>query len=167
MGACLFNYQEEDNQATSLQEDSSSQEEEEVAFPSTESSESPKSSTPAPVPKPTPPPLPNPTPAPSLPKPKPLPKLMPQSPKKAIHLHENIQRLKKIATQRLAWQGGLTQQPNLMTQQPSAPCHLKWQSKTGGASADSCFNSQTTAESYAGRQQANAIHTIWETQLPR
>ena len=62
--------------------------------PSTESSESPKSSTLAPVPKPTPPP--------SSPKPKPSPKPTPPSSKKAVLLHENIQRLPKIATRRLA-----------------------------------------------------------------
>ena len=97
--------------------------------PLTESSESPKSSTPAPVPKPTPPQSPKPTSAPSPPKPKPSPNPTPPSLMKAVHLHENIQRLTKIATLRLARQGGLTPEPKPATQQPSAPapscCHLK------------------------------------------
>ena len=82
--------------------------------PSTESSESPKSSTPPPSPKPTP--------APSPPKPKPSPKPTPPSPKKAIRLHENVQRLTKVATRRLARQGGLTPEPKPATPQPSPPC---------------------------------------------
>ena len=90
--------------------------------PSTESSEPPKSSTPPPSPKPTPPPSPKPTSAPSLPKPKPSPKPTPPSPKKANRLHENVQRLTKVTTRRLARQGGLTPEPNPTTQQPSAPC---------------------------------------------
>ena len=86
--------------------------------PSTESSEPPKkSSTPPPPPKPTPPPSPKPTPVPSPPKPKPTP----QSPKKA-NLSENVQRLTKVATRRLAQQGGLTPEPKPVTPQPSAPC---------------------------------------------
>ena len=74
--------------------------------PSTKSSTSPKSSTPPSSLKPTPPP--SPKPAPSPPKPKPSPKPTPPSPKKANRLHENVQRLTKAATQRLARQGGLT-----------------------------------------------------------
>ena len=90
--------------------------------PSTESSEPPKkSSTPPPPPKPTPPPSPKPTPVPSPPKPKPSPKPTPQSPKKA-NLSENVQRLTKAATRRLAQQGGLTPEPKPVTPQPSAPC---------------------------------------------
>ena len=84
--------------------------------PSTESSEPPKSSTPPPSPKPTPPPSPKPKPTPSPPKP------TPPSPKKANRLHENVQRLTKVATRQLAQQGGLTPEPNPTTQQPSAPC---------------------------------------------
>ena len=88
--------------------------------PSTESSEPPKkSSTPPPPPKPTPPPSPKPTPVPSPPKPSPKP--TPQSPKKA-NLSENVQRLTKVATRRLAQQGGLTPEPKPVTPQPSAPC---------------------------------------------
>ena len=90
--------------------------------PSTESSKPPKSSTPPPPPKPTPPPSPKPTPAPSPPKPKPSPKPTPPSPKKAIRLQENVQRLTKVATRRLARQGGLTPEPKPATLQPSAPC---------------------------------------------
>ena len=90
--------------------------------PSTEPSEPSKSSTQPPSPKPTPPPSPKPTPAPSPPKPKPSPKPTPPSPKKANRLHENVQRLTKVATRRLARQGGLTPEPNPTTQQPSAPC---------------------------------------------
>ena len=90
--------------------------------PSTESSEPPKSSTLTPSPKPTPPPSPKPTLAPSPPKPKPSPKPTPPSPKKANRLHENVQRLTKVATRRLARQGGLTPEPNPTTQRPSAPC---------------------------------------------
>ena len=82
--------------------------------PSTESSESPKSSTPPPSPKPKP--------APSPPKPKPSPKPTPPSPKKANRLHENVQRLTKVATRRLARQGWLTPEPKPTTQQASAPC---------------------------------------------
>ena len=91
--------------------------------PSTDSSEPPKkSSTPPPPPKPTPPPSPKPTPAPSPPKPKPSLKPTPQSPKKANNLSENVQRLTKVATRRLAQQGGLTPEPKPVTPQPSAPC---------------------------------------------
>ena len=90
--------------------------------PSTESSEPPKkSSTPPPPLKPTPPPSPKPTPVPSPPKPKPSPKPTPQSQKKA-NLSENVQRLTKVATRRLAQQGGLTPEPKPVTPQPSAPC---------------------------------------------
>ena len=47
---------------------------------------------------------------------------MPPSPKKANRLHENVQRLTKVATRRLALQGGFTPEPKPTTQQPSARC---------------------------------------------
>ena len=93
--------------------------------PSTESSEPPKkSSTPPPPPKPTPPPSPKPTPVPSppKPKPKPSPKPTPPSPRKASRLQEKVQRLTKVATRRIARQGGLTPEPKPATPQPSAAC---------------------------------------------
>ena len=91
--------------------------------PSTESSEPPKkSSTPPPPPKPTPPPSPKPTPVPSPPKQKPSPKPTPPSPRKASRLQDNVQRLTKVATRRLARQGGLTPEPKPATPQQSAPC---------------------------------------------
>ena len=91
--------------------------------PSTESSEPPKkSSTPLPPPKPTPPPSPKPTPAPSPPKPKPSPKPTPPSLRKGNRLQENDQRLTKVASRRLARQGGLTPEPKPATPQTSAPC---------------------------------------------
>ena len=131
--------------------------------PLTESSEPPKSSTQPQSPKPMPPPSPKPTPAPSPPKPSPKP--MPPSQKKANRLHENVQRLTKVATRRLARQGGLTPEPKPATPQPSAPCP-EVLSPQVRASADSCLNSQTTAESYAGRLQAIATHTTGTAQLP-
>ena len=129
--------------------------------PSTESSESPKSSTLAPLPKPTPPPSPKPTPAPSPPKPKPSPKPTPPSPKKAVHLHENIQRLTKVATRRLARLAHSRAETSDSTAIGPLPRSVATSSdsKTGWASSDSCLNNQTTAESYADRQ-ANTSHTI-------
>ena len=91
--------------------------------PSTESSEPPKkSTTPPPPPKPTPPPSAKPTPVPSPPKQKPSPKPTPPSPRKASRLQDNVQRLTKVATRRLARQGGLTPEPKSATPQQSAPC---------------------------------------------
>ena len=138
--------------------------------PSTESSEPPKSSTPPPSPKPTPPPSPKPTPAPSPPQTKPSPKPTLPSPKKANRLHENVQRLTKVATRRLARQGGLTPEPNPTTQQPSAPCPEVLPPQVTARRVGpppTAVSSQTTAESYAGRPSATETHTTGTTQLPR
>ena len=76
-----------------------------------------KSSTPPKPPKPTQ----QPTPPTSPQRPTPVSPPQPTPPpKKAAQLRETVQRITKLATRRLARQGGLTPEP--ATQQPSAPC---------------------------------------------
>ena len=77
-----------------------------------------------PVAKPSTPPKPpkstqQPTPPTSPQRPTPA---SPSPPKKAARLQETVQRLSKVATRRLARQGGLTPEPEPVNPQQSAPC---------------------------------------------
>ena len=80
---------------------------------------------------------------------------------------DNVQRLTKVVTRRLARQDGLTPEPKPVTPQPSAPCPEVLSHQVTARRVGPPPSSQTTAESYGDKPKATAPHTTGTTQLPR